>query len=213
MKLLLARHGQTDWNDAQRFQGQSDVPLNDTGRQQAAALGKRLACERIDLICVSDLGRARETASLIAAPHGCKIRTDSRLREIHFGDWEGLTYDEVRQRDPSTLAAWEADLLTTSAPNGETLNELTTRIQSLLDDLRAQHANKTILIVAHGGPLQILLCLALSLPPSCYWQFHLSPASLSEIAFYPAGAILNLLNDTCHLEGIHGRQSVDDPGQ
>ncbi len=204
MKLLLARHGQTDWNLNQRFQGQNDIPLNEVGRQQATALGNRLSREHIDLIYTSDLQRAHETARLIAAHHTCEICTDPRLREMNFGAWEGLTYDEIKQCDPSILAAWEADILTTSTPNGETLNQLSARVETVLNDLRTQYADKTILIVAHGGPLQILLCLALNLSPAMYWQFHLSPASLSEIAFYPegAGAIINLMNDTCHLSPL-----------
>ena len=202
MKLLLVRHGQTDWNLNQRFQGQSDVQLNEAGRQQATALAKRLAHDHIDVLFTSDLQRAHGTANIIAAHHACKIRVDARLREINFGAWEGLTYDEIKQSDPATLAAWEADISTTAAPNGETLNQLTARVESFLNDLHSQHADQTILIAAHGGPLQILLCLALNLSPSKYWQFHLAPASLSEIAFYPAGAIINLLNDTCHLSPL-----------
>lgn len=202
MKLLLARHGQTDWNATQRFQGQSDLPLNETGRQQAIALGKRLLHQPIDSLYASDLQRARETARILAAHHACEIYTDPRLRETSFGDWEGLTYNEIKQNDPAALAAWEADLYKTAPPNGETLEQLAARVQSALDDIRAKHTDQTILLVAHGGPLQVLLCLVLNLSPSMYWQFHLSPASLSEIAFYPAGAILNLLNDTCHLGRI-----------
>lgn len=202
MKLLLTRHGQTDWNSAQRFQGQSDVPLNKAGIQQATALANRLLREHINLIYASDLQRARETARLIAVHHACEIYTDPRLREMNFGTWEGLTYKEIQKSDPTTLAAWEADILTTSAPNGETLNQLSARVQSMLNDLRDQHPDQTVLIVAHGGPLQVLLCLSLNMSPAMYWHLRLSPASLSEIAFYPAGAIINLMNDTSHLDGI-----------
>ena len=202
VKLFLVRHGQTDWNINRRFQGQSDVPLNEAGRQQAAALANRLSRERIDVLFASDLQRTHETARIIAARHACEIRVDARLREINFGAWEGLTYDEIKLNDPAAFAAREADIFTTAAPDGETLNQLTARVKSVLNDLHTQYADQTILMVAHGGPLQILLCLALNLSPSKYWQFHLATASLSQIAFYPAGAILNLLNDTSHLDKI-----------
>jgi alpha-ribazole phosphatase len=202
MKLLLVRHGQTDWNINRRFQGQSDVPLNEVGRQQATALVNRLSREHIDVLFASDLQRAHETARIIAAQQACEIRLDARLREINFGAWEGLTYDEIKHNDPAVLAAREADIFTTAAPDGETLNQLTTRVESVLNDLHTQYAAQTTLMVAHGGPLQILLCLALDLSPSKYWQFHLATASLSEIAFYPAGAIINLMNDTCHLSSL-----------
>jgi alpha-ribazole phosphatase len=196
MKLLLIRHGQTDWNLEQRFQGQSDIPLNDTGRGQAQALAERLAAERFDAIYSSDLKRATETAKII-----CKseIRPDLRLREVNFGDWEGLTYNEIKAKCPAALAEWEADIFKNAPPNGETLESLSMRVQSLLDEFRAKHESQRVMVVAHGGALQTLICLALNLPPTMYWQFSLSPASLSELAFYPAGAILNSLNDTSHL--------------
>jgi len=196
MKILLIRHGQTDWNLAQRFQGQSDIPLNETGHKQAHALANRLSAETFDAVYSSDLQRATETAKIICTS---QIHPDPRLREVHFGDWEGLTYDEIKAKHPETLAAWEADIFKNAPPNGETLEGLAVRVQSMLDELRKKHDDQNILIVAHGGVLQTLICLALKLPPTMYWQFHLSTASLSEIAFYPAGAILNSLNDTSHL--------------
>jgi alpha-ribazole phosphatase len=196
MNLLLIRHGQTNWNLEQRFQGQSDIPLNETGRKQAQALAERLAAEQFDAIYSSDLQRAAETANIICES---QIHADTRLREVSFGDWEGLTYDEIKAKHPETLAAWEADIFKNAPPNGETLEGLAARVQSMLDELREKHQDQRILIVAHGGVLQTLICLALKLPPTMYWQFHLSTASLSEVAFYPAGAILNSLNDTSHL--------------
>jgi alpha-ribazole phosphatase len=199
MKLLLIRHGQTDWNIARRFQGQSDVPLNQTGKKQAQALAERLSSQHIDALYSSDLQRALETANIIRKS---ECHSDPRLREINFGDWEGLTYNEIKEKYPDALTERENDIYKNAPPDGETLEQLCERVQSMLDELYAKHKDQTVLIVAHGGVLQILLCLALNLKPTMYWQFHLSTASLSEIAFYPDGAILNLLNDTCHLEKI-----------
>jgi alpha-ribazole phosphatase len=197
MNLLLIRHGQTNWNLEQRFQGQSDIPLNKTGRKQAHALAERFSTEQFDAVYSSDLQRATETANIITQMSGCK--PDLRLREVNFGDWEGLTYDEIKAKHPETLAAWEADIFKNAPPHGETLEGLAVRVQSMLDELREKHEDQKVLVVAHGGVLQTLTCLALKLPPTMYWQFHLSTASLSEVAFYPAGAILNSLNDTSHL--------------
>jgi alpha-ribazole phosphatase/probable phosphoglycerate mutase len=206
MKLFLVRHGQTDWNIARRFQGQSDVPLNQTGIKQAKALAGQLSAQHIDALYSSDLQRALETAKVISGLSGYKpdLHSDSRLREINFGDWEGLTYKEIKEKYPTALAERENDIYKNAPPNGETLEQLCARVRSMLDELYAKHKDQTVLVVAHGGVLQILLCLALNIKPTMYWQFHLSTASLSEIAFYPKGdgAILNLLNDTCHLEKI-----------
>lgn len=204
MKLLLIRHGQTDWNIARRFQGHSNVPLNEFGRKQAAALADRLSAQQVDALYSSDLERAFETAKMIVHLSSCKpnLHSDLRLREINFGDWEGLSYNEIKEKYPEALLARENDVYKNAPPNGETLEQLTVRVQSMLDELYARHKDQAVLIISHGGVLQILLCLALKIKPTMYWQFHLSTASLSEIAFYPDGAILNLLNDTCHLEKI-----------
>jgi alpha-ribazole phosphatase len=200
MRLLIARHGLTTWNTEGRFQGQTDVPLNHTGRRQADALAKRLAGEHIDVVYASDLSRAWETATTIVTHHTCLLHAEPGLREMSFGDWEGLTYTEIQERDAQLLAHWEADELNVSAPAGETLQQIAQRVQTVLERLIVDHPDETVLLVAHGGALQVLLCLALGLSPQSYWQFHLDQASLSEVRIYPQGAILNLFNDTCHLE-------------
>jgi len=215
MKLFLVRHGETDWNLAQRFQGHSDVPLNKVGFQQAKALRDRLDSETIASIYSSDLERAYETAKIISNGKN-RLQTDIRLREVHFGDWEALTYNEIQQKYPGQLAAWEQDVYKTAPPNGETLEQLAEHTQSILNDLLMNHKDETILIVSHGGVIKVLICLALNLPAALYWQFHIDSASLSEIAFYPAGAILNFLNDTSHLSPPgreHASKSINDSGQ
>jgi alpha-ribazole phosphatase/probable phosphoglycerate mutase len=204
MKLLLIRHGQTDWNIARRFQGHSNVPLNEFGRKQAAALAERLSPQQVDALYSSDLERAFETAKMIVHLSGRKpdLHSDLRLREINFGDWEGLSYNEIKEKYPEALLARENDVYKNAPPNGETLEQLTVRVQSMLDELYLKHKDQTVIVVAHGGVLQILLCCALKLKPTMYWQFHLSTASISEIALYPDGAILNVMNDTSHLSNI-----------
>jgi ribonuclease H / adenosylcobalamin/alpha-ribazole phosphatase len=111
-----------------------------------------------------------------------------------------LIYNEIQERYPQELSEWENDLIEVSPPGGETLQQLVRRIDPFLRNIAESNSKKNILLVAHGGPLQVLVSLALGMSPRTYWQFHLSPASLSQIAIYPAGAILNLLNDTSHLE-------------
>ena len=212
MKLFLMRHGETDWNLAQRFQGHSDVPLNQVGLRQAQALRDRLSDETITSIYSSDLGRAYETAKIIANGKN-NLQSDARLREVHFGDWEGLTYSEIQEKYPGQLLAWEQDVYKTAPPNGETLEQLAEHSQSILNDLLVKHRDETILVVAHGGVIRVLICLALGLPANLYWQFQIAPSSLSEIAFYPAGAILNFVNDTCHLAPLgksHASKSIND---
>lgn len=198
--LMLVRHGETAWNAQRRFQGHSDIPLSDVGQHQAAALGRRLAREKIHAIYTSDLQRAWQTAMAIATHHNLPVSADPRLREIHFGAWEGLTYAEVEQRRSQTLAGWRANPLEVSPPDGESLGQLAKRVRAVLASITQIHPDEVVLLVTHGGVLQALFCLALGLPLKAYWQFHLAPGSLSVVSFYEEGAIVNLLNDTCHLD-------------
>jgi len=198
VRLILVRHGETEWNAEGRYQGWTDVPLNETGKRQAVALGRRLAREDIHAIYASDLRRAWETAMIIAAPHGLPVRSERRLREIDFGIWEGLTYSEIKQRHPQILTAWEADPLSVVLPGGESLGQVSTRIQATLKDIAQAHQDQTVLLVAHGGSLQVLLCLALGLVPQARWQFLLEAACLTELCFHEEGAVLVRLNGGYH---------------
>jgi alpha-ribazole phosphatase len=199
MRLLLVRHGETDWNAAKRFQGQADIPLNLTGQRQAAAVARVLRRDTVQVIIASDLLRAQETARVIAAPLQLIVNPDSRWREMAFGDWEGLTYDVLQHRHPKWLAAWYDDPLQVAPPNGETLTHVVNRVRAAWHDLRATYVNQTAVLVAHGGPLRLLLCLALGLPPEAHWRFAVDPASLSELLVYGQDATLIRLNDTAHM--------------
>jgi alpha-ribazole phosphatase len=131
----------------------------------ADLLAERLAGERIDEIHTSDLRRAWETARAAADARRLPLRFDARLRELNFGIWQGLTYDEMRHAHPEALAAWEADPLRVAPPGGETLAQLAARISAFLGGLTKAAPDRTVLVVAHKGSLQVLLCLALGLPP------------------------------------------------
>ncbi len=200
MRLLLARHAPTDWNNEGRYQGQQDIELGPGGRRLASLLARRLALEPIDQVRCSDLRRAHETARIVSEKRGLPVAPDARLRELSFGAWEGLSHDEIRQRYPQELAAWEADPLRTAPPGGETLAHLAERVGSFLADLtREAGPERAVLVVGHRGSLQVLLCLALGLPPEFRWKFWIAPASLSELRLDAGTAVLNFLNDTHHL--------------
>ncbi|MBS1252235.1 MAG: Phosphoserine phosphatase 1 [Anaerolineales bacterium] len=202
VRLILVRHGETAWNTEHRFQGQTDVPLNEIGRRQASRLASRLADEEIHVIYSSDLRRAWETATAINARHDVTLRSEPRLREIDFGAWEGLTYDEIQEGHAGVWDAWLDDPMNVAVPDGELLAEVVTRIQLLLDGITSEHAEQNVLLVGHGGSLQTLLGLLLGLNPQARWQFRLDTTSLSELYLYEEGTILTLLNDTCHLSEV-----------
>ncbi len=199
VRLLLIRHAATAWTAQGRFQGQTDIPLSPHGRRQATALAQRLMAETLHMLYASDLQRAWETARALAAPHALHVHAEPRLREMAFGRWEGLTYAEIQQQDAQSLAAWKRDQLHSAPPGGETLRQMTERVMIAYANMLAAGQDKTVGLVAHGGPLQLLLCRALGLPPQAYWQFAVSPASLSELCVYEQGAILTRLNDMHHL--------------
>jgi len=199
MRLLLIRHGETVWNAEGRFQGQTDVALSPRGEQQAAALARVIESEAVDVFYASDLQRAWQTALILADALGVPLHQEARLREMAFGRWEGLTYTELQQCDADRLAAWQADPSRTAPPGGETLLQITERVNAALQTILAtEHAHR-VALVAHSGPLRVLLCLALGFDVRSYWRFVLAPASLSELQVSAAGAVLTRLNDTHYL--------------
>lgn len=196
VRIYLVRHGETTWNVEGRFQGHSDTPLNETGRHQADLLGRYFKGKKLTAIYTSDLLRAMDTASIIGAFQDIDIMHDPRLREMNFGKWEGMDYYKIQAVHPKELDDWQKNILTTAPPGGESLGQLARRVEAFYQQTISTKLDGETLIVAHGGVLQVLLCYALNLPPQNYWQFHLDPGSLSEIAFYPEGVILNRLNLT-----------------
>ncbi len=210
-RILLVRHGQTDWNINRRFMGYQDIPLNAAGLQQAAALAQRLARLLEDdpplAIYSSDLSRAWQTAqviqqALLAARPGepLPLVAEPRLREMNFGQWEGFTYNELLSSQAEALQAWNADLLNVAPPDGESMGRVAERVLAVYQETLTAHPDATVMIVAHGGPLQVLLAQALGLPVERYWQFHLGNTGWVELNVYPDGAILNRFNDQAHLE-------------
>jgi alpha-ribazole phosphatase len=197
--LLLVRHGETEWNDQARYQGWEDVPLSSSGGEQAKNLAERLAREPITAIYSSDLRRAHETAQIVAERLGKAVMLEPRLREANLGEWQGLTYTDVRRRyfqDNDPVPAYFVD---TPPPGGESLRQLQTRVMDAVESIATQHTDETVLIVTHGGCLKALVCGWLGIALSSYWQLRFDSASISQVSLYPAGAIVSYLNDTAHL--------------
>ena len=198
MRLLLVRHGETDWNAEQRFIGRTNLPLSQKGKRQAHALAQRLTEEHVDVIYTSDYQRASQTASIIAESLQKPVTKDERLRELDFGRWEGLTMDQIQKSHPGEFTRWMAEPRT-SPPDGESLFQLHARVNSLLNELLSNHQNDTVALVAHGGTFQILLLIALDIPLRNGWYFYMYNGALSELRFHDRKAALVYLNDTHHL--------------
>lgn len=199
-RIYLVRHGETDWNASGKFQGHSDIALTERGREQAALLSARLSQEKISAFYSSDLIRARETAEILANSHRLNVNCLKELREINFGQWEGLTSQEISHNYGDLSTQWWASPLTTQIPDGESLQEVVLRCKGSLDTIITKHTGENAVVVAHGGVIRVIVGLALGLDLNLFWKLRLENVSLSIIEFHGVDkAILELFNDTCHL--------------
>lgn len=202
MKLLLVRHGETDLNSAGMFVGHKDGELNALGRKQAEMLRQYLAEEKIDAAYCSDLKRASLTASLVLDKRPIQLVETKQLREIDYGDVDGMTFGEIKQGYPALAqqcVTWSLDL---DFPGGENIKQFSKRISSFLKNLEKYDSKETVLVVSHGGALRFLTCTLLGLGLKHWRQLRIDLASLTIIETYPDIAILNCLNDTSHLKGL-----------
>lgn len=183
MELVCVRHGRTAWNAGRRFQGRTDVPLDAAGRAQAQALAVHLEAERFDFAIASDLTRAADTAAAISAACGVTIEPDSRLREMGFGRWEGLTWDQIVARTPA-LAHVKNVLPSAYVPeDGEPFDEVCRRVAPVLADVTARLApGGRALIVSHAGIMHALLRVALAEPDEAALGITFLPASIMRLA-------------------------------
>jgi broad specificity phosphatase PhoE len=199
--LLLARHGESDWNRERRWQGHADRPLTDRGREQAAALAARLADLPLDAVYSSDLRRARETAAAVAGPRGLEVRQRPALREVDVGGWSGLTREEVAERYPDAFREWEHGFA--GWDDGETYRAMCERVVGEVLRIAANHDGRCVLVVAHGGPIRAIHAAALGLDVHAYRRLRPAEpnARLSAVcaedarltAVRPAGRIGELL--------------------
>jgi probable phosphoglycerate mutase len=183
IEFICVRHGQTAWNAARRFQGQTDVPLDEHGRAQARNLGEYLRKYEIAHAFTSDLSRARDTAAAIVADRDVPLIEEPRLREMRFGDWEGLDWSQIRERHPHLPEGGWSDVRTYVPAGGETLDELNARIAAALGEIRGRvKSGERALIVTHAGVLHSLMhVLAPSgIPPM---RIRFAPASITRIRF------------------------------
>jgi len=210
--LYLIRHGETAWNAEGRFQGHRNTPLNEVGIQQAHHVARELAHYSLDAIFTSDLARAAQTAEIIAAHHAAPVIADRRLREAYFGEWEGLTLDEITTRWPDILAAWRQDSLHTRPPGGETLEQVQLRVVELLMELLSRYPDEHVAIVAHGGALRAIIAYALVADLSIFRRLRLDNCSITTITVRDGEFSLIQMNDICHLGLQIPRASWDEAG-
>lgn len=200
MHLLLIRHGETDWNNERRIQGNTDTPLNANGIAQARQLAARIAKDKIDALYSSPLERARVTAEIIGQHCGIAPVLDPRLKENGLGDLEGLTVAEFEQRFPELYQGWIKSVDHFTLPNEEPPAQLRERIIAFLDELRARHPNGSrVGIVTHGGTINMFVSMLIGLEVNKRSPFWFDNASITLADLTGSRPRVKLLNDTCHL--------------
>lgn len=163
-ELVLVRHGETTWHTENRYAGGSDVPLTDHGVDQANRLASWAAWAGLGGVWASDLSRARQTAQPSAEACGLPLRIDARLREVDFGQGEGLTRQQMEESMPEAIAAFQRDPVQHHLPGGEDPAKAAERGVECLDDIAAAHPNDRVLVVAHGTLIRLVVCSLFGLP-------------------------------------------------
>ena len=199
-RLLLVRHGETALNSSERYWGHTDVELSETGLWQAERLRDCLADEKVDAVYSSPLIRARVTAEVIISGRGLEVVTCPELREVNFGKLEGLTFSEISGLYPEVVKSWVERSPELKYPGGESIVDFNRRVGQFMARLQKHLPEETVLMVAHSGTLRVLMCHLLGLEMAHWRQLRLDLASISILETYPQGAIINQLNDLCHLK-------------
>jgi probable phosphoglycerate mutase len=204
--LLVIRHGETVWNEEKRYQGHGDSPLTETGRNQVAALGRRMEKIRFDTLISSDLGRARETATIIADYTGHSLEIDSRLRERNYGVLEGMTIHEIKAKHSEVLSQLNRDDPDYIIPGGESHRQHYQRNIAFIEEVLSKRSGATVAVVVHGGVLDSIFRYVVRLPldqPRCFITINASLTIITHGSFYGTDRwVIETWGDVGHLDGI-----------
>jgi broad specificity phosphatase PhoE len=202
-KIYLVRHGETEWNKEGRSQGCSnDIPLSSIGVKQAEAIGERLKDEAIDMFFSSSLARAYETASIIAKHHNKDVVTHKEFMEISFGVFEGLRFDEIKERYKEEYEIWRDTPHIHKVPGAESLNSLKERSLTLLMEIINCNSDKNILVVSHGITIKILIASILGIDFANLHTIKQDNTALSIFEYNEGKFYAQVINDTCHVNNI-----------
>jgi broad specificity phosphatase PhoE len=198
-RFILIRHGQTEWNQKERFRGWVDIDLDETGIRQAEAAAPRIARWEVSAIYASPLRRAMATAEIIAHPLRIPVTPLEGIIDMNFGVWQGLSIDEVKHNYPALFKLWRYSPETLEIPEGDSLEDVRKRSAAAIDDLAARHKDATVVLVTHRVVCKVLLCHLLGLDNSHFWQIEQDTAAINLFEIHEGNATVTLLNDTCHL--------------
>ena len=181
-RLYLIRHGETDSNKCFRFQGQTDIELNANGRQQAEMLAEHFKNIPLDAVYCSSLKRARQTAGPLAKTHGLEVQPVDAIKEIAFGEWEGLTFDEINAKGLGQVDEFFKNPGLCQVPGGENFTAVAARVEPFFKECLKLMDEKDIAVVSHGGIIRVLLCLFLGVDLNNIWSFSVANCSTTTLA-------------------------------
>lgn len=201
-RILLVRHGQTAWNHDQRIQGHIDIALNAVGQQQAQRLAQSLGDEPMAAVYASDLSRARDTAQAVSEYTGTALYIDPALRERHYGAFEGLTFDDIETQWPEQVQAWRRRDPDFAPDGGESLLDLVERVVPAVHAIARRHAGEQIMLVTHGGVIDVLYRAASGMDLSAKRSWDLTNTAINRLLWTAQGLSLVGWGDVRHLEGV-----------
>lgn len=201
-RIVLVRHGQTEWNRVERFRGLADLDLNELGRRQAKAVAEKVAQWSVVAVYSSPLRRAATTAQIIGKRVGLEVKLLPGLIDINFGEWQGLSPEEAMAKDGSLYSLWLKSPHLVRFPGGESLEQVRDRAVVAVNDLMTAHSKGTIVLVSHKVVCQLLLLHFLDLDSSHFWQVTQDVSAINLFEVNDGRPVALLLNDTCHLKQI-----------
>ena len=207
MRLILVRHGETEWNRQRRVQGLSNLELNETGRKQAEALGRALRNEKVNAIYTSPLRRAQETARAISRFHNIDLEILDGLKELDVGEVDGMTYEDMKIHHGEFFTRWMTDFTSVRLPGGGFLPELRDQCCTAIQDIvkkerRLESDDRVAVVVTHFFPIMCIICNSMGLDLSHCRRLRVDLASISVLDFNSYSTVLVSLNDTCHLREV-----------
>ena len=213
IKILLVRHGETDWNLAGRFQGRSDVPLNQKGREQASALALALKRESLAAIYCSPLARAKETAHLIKAYHpSVPLYEEEGLVEMNLGEFEGIEGPRWAEKYADFRNAWRDNPASVTMPGGESLQEVQARSMAALERISKAHPpDCTLLVCSHNFVILTILCHALEIPLDRFRELKQGTAAMNVLYLQGGRLRAEVVNDRSHLPREEGKKIKEEP--
>jgi len=201
-EIILARHGETEWNVEEVFRGRIDVELNETGIKQAELLAEYLSDSRIDAIYSSPLKRALKTAEMVAGYHKLNVEVAPGLIDLDYGKWQGLLHQEVKDRYKELYAEWINSPDKVKMPAGESLNDVRKRAIGVVDEVIARYEG-TVILVSHRVVNKVLICALLGLDNSHFWNIRQDTCGITTFIYENERFILTEHNNTSYLKPLH----------